>query len=264
MTHTFKLPSGVECEITEMTGKQQKILTEQNRKPHNEKLADMLVSVLVRVGDIAKPTVSFVKNEMLTCDRNSALVTLRQFSLDFEEEFIFMHKYKDTNGNKQEIEVAEKIEDGKFPFHPVQKLVAEATEDEDAIFAPAEYANYSEIEKDIFVTLPKSGQEVRFTLLDGKGEAIGIATKKTERSSHTSVYMRNPVYFKEGKDDRKIPIRLNLDDLAIKDIEFLRTQIKMHEGRVDSEILFENEATGKNEVLDVIGSVAFFFPSEAI
>lgn len=260
-THTFKLPSGIECELTGLTGKQQEILTQQNKKPHNEKLAEVLQSVIVRIGTMKNPSLAFIKNDMLTCDRNAALVELRQYSLDFEDEFIFMFKYKGEDGSKKEVEISEKVTEGKFPTRSIHKIV---TTDEGVEFEPVQYTDYSEIDKHVYITLPKTGTKVRFTLLDGKGESIGIATKKNTRSSHTVVYMRNPVYFKSSKDDKEIPVRINLSDLPIKDIEYLRTMIKNCEGRVDTEILFDNPATDKEEIMDVISSVAFFFPSEAI
>lgn len=62
-THIFKVPSGVEFEVTELTGKQQRILTEQSNKPHTEKLAEMLASVLVRVGKLHFTSQYFILNE---------------------------------------------------------------------------------------------------------------------------------------------------------------------------------------------------------
>jgi|AntAceMinimDraft_11_1070367.scaffolds.fasta_scaffold01765_14 hypothetical protein len=257
MTHTFKLPSGVECELSELTGKQQRILTEQNKKPHNEKLAEMLASILVRVGSKTDIDEKFIKEKMLTCDRNAALVEARQFSLDFEDEFVFMHTYKGADGQKHTVEISEKVPEGRFPSTPVKKLNAKKE------YEPANYSEYEEIEKDILIELPRSKKKVRFTLLDGSGEKIGVSTSKTKRSSHTPIKMRNPVYFEQGKKD-VIPVSLNLDNLGIKDIEFLRKKIKEFEGRVDTEIMFDHPVEDKQEILDVISTVAFFFPSEAI
>lgn len=258
MTHTFKLPSGVECELSELTGKQQRILTEQNKKPHNEKLAEMLASILVRIGTKVNVDEKFIKEDMLICDRNAALVEARQFSLDFEKEFVFMHTYKGADGAKHEVEISEDIPDGRFPMHAVKKL------NDKKKFVPANYAEYSDIEKHITIELPRSKKKVRFTLLDGTGEKIGVSTSKTSRSSHTPIKMRIPVYFEKKEKGGEIPVSLNLDSLPIKDIEYLRKQIKEYEGRVDTEIIFDHPVEDKNEVLDVISAVAFFFPSEAI
>lgn len=262
-THIFKLPSGVECEVTELTGKQQKILTEQNSKTHNEKLAEMLASVIVRLGTSFKPDAKFVQEEMLACDVKFALTEVRQFSLDFEATFGFTHTYKDAEGVKQTAEIEEDVPEGRFPFTPVKKLVGDDLVD-------ADYSEYAEIEKDITITLPRSQKVVRFTMLDGKGTSIGSKTRKTDRSSHTTLAMRRPVYFEESSKGNQVPIQLNLDTLALKDIEFLRSSIKKYEGQVDTEIMVErpdSETRSPNNremVVDVLSVTSFFYPSEAI
>lgn len=268
-THVFTLPSGVECEVEELTGKQQRILTEQNGKPHTEKLAEMLASVLVRVGTSFRPDVKFVQEEMLACDIKFALTEVRQFSLDFEPSFSFMHTYKDVEGNKQEVEIEEDIPEGRFPITTVKKLVTPEGGGEPEL-VDANYTEYADIEKNITVTLPKSGKKVRFTMLDGKGTTIGSKTKKNERSSHTTIMMRRPVYFEESGKGNEVPIQLNLDSLPLKDIEFLRGEIKKYEGQVDTEIMVERPdsdtrpANEKDMIVDVLSVVSFFFPSEAI
>lgn len=209
---------------------------------------------------------------MLACDRKKILVELRQFSLDFQQEFSFLYKYKDSAGKKQEVEIfvnlEEEGEDGQFPF------TAPKYRDETSLNAvEMDFAEYSEVlaNKQIKVTLPKSGEEIRFTQLDGNGEAIGAATKKTDRSSHTLLKMRNPVKFvqkSEGKDF--VPVQLDLDKLSYKDIEFLRKEIKSWEGNVDTETIFEHPEgdaapSGEKEVvLDLLSTTAFFFSSGAI
>lgn len=262
-THVFTLPSGVECEVEELTGKQQKILTEQNNKPHNEKLAEMLASVIVRLGSSFKPDTKFVQDEMLACDVKYALTEVRQFSLDFEDKFGFTHTYRDADGVKQEAEIEEYIPEGKFPFTTVKKLEGDELVDSNC-------SEYSDIEKDVIVVLPRSQKKVRFTMLDGRGTALGSKTKKTDRSSHTTILMRRPVYFEESSKGNEVPIQLNLDTLSLKDIEFLRSQIKKYEGQVDTEIMVErpdSETRSPNDremVVDVLSVTSFFYPSEAI
>lgn len=267
-THIFKVPSGVEFEVTELTGKQQRILTEQSNKPHTEKLAEMLASVLVRVGSLHNPDIKFVQNEILACDMKFALTELRQFSLDFEEEFGFVHTYKDLDGNKQSVDIIESIPNGRFPMTTMKREVP--TEDGKTELVDADYSEYSEIQREVTLTLTKSGKVVRFTMLDGKGSEIGSKTKKNDRSSHTTIMMRRPVYFEKSGKDNPVPIQLNLDSLPLKDIEQLRKAIKDHEGQVDTEIMVERPdsehrpANEKDMIVDVLSVLSFFFPSEAI
>lgn len=260
-THIFKLPSGVECEVKEMTGKHQRILTEQKNKKMGDNLNELLADVIVRVGTNASIDLDFVKS-MLACDRKKALTEVRQFTMDFDPVFKFTYDYTDQNGAKQkhplEIDLS-----GGFPTTTVK------VENKEGVLVDADFKEYADITREVKVTLPKSGKQVVFNLLDGKGEQIGVSTAKNARSSHTSILMRNPREFHKTANDT-VPVQLNLDNLAIKDLEFLRKSIKEREGQVDTEIMFEHpEAESKpaNErevVVDVLGVLAFFFPSEAI
>lgn len=261
-THIFTLPSGIECEIKELTGKHQRLLTEQKNKSHNDKLSAMLADVIVRVGSETKITEQFV-NDMLACDKKMALVEVRQFTMDFEPEFNFIYSYTDSNGKKQEVEMEIPVPEGHFKSEPVKVLEGDE-------LVPAKYEEYSALEKKVQITLPRSKELVEFTMLDGRGEKIGQSTAKNNRSSHTVIEMRNPVYFVKKDNGNTVPVKLNLDKLAYKDIEALRKAIKDYEGRVDTEIMFEHPeaefkaGAEKDVIIDVLGVTAFFFPSEAI
>lgn len=272
-THTFTLPTGIVCEVKEFTGKEQEILTATNKKTHTEKLNELLKSIIVRVGSNNKIDDNFL-DQMLECDKRFILVEARQFSMDFEPDFVFVYKYTDSNGKKAEFELREKIKDGHFPMFPMQLMnpaYDPDTENEDVPqFIPANYEDYSEVDRHYYTKLPKSGMMVRLSHLDGKGNAILQAVDKDKRTSSTIIQMRNPVYFEQGSGDNKVPIQLNLSKLSFKDIEHLRSVIKKMEGRVDTEIMFEHpeadsKPAGEKEVImDVLGTVAFFFPSGAI
>lgn len=261
-THIFRLPSGVECEVSEFVGKHQKLLTQQGKKTHNEKLSELLADVIVRVGTVTEIDTDFI-DTMLACDKKMALVEARQYTLGFEDFFTFHYKYTDKEGNKAVHEHDIPINEGKFPFSPVMV-------DQDGKLVPAAYEEYSDIQKDIFMTLPRSKEDIRFTMLDGRGETIGAATTKNNRSSHTALEMRRPVWFKKKEGGQPTPIKINLDNMSFVDIEALRKRIQEVEGRVDTEIMFEHPESEvkpqseKEVVIDVLGTPAFFFPSEAI
>lgn len=261
-THVFKLPSGVECEVKGMVGKHQRILTEKQNSDSNDNLNKVLADVIVRVGSNKDINEQFVKS-MLSCDRKKALVEVRQFTMDFETSFEFNYDYKDSNGQKQNYPLTLDLTDG-FPVKPL--IIVEGDKVKEA-----DYTEYSDIQRDIELVLPKSGMKIVFSLLDGKGEDIGSRTAKGNRSSHTAIKMRNPRELKESKNSGEIiPIQLNLDNLPFKDIEYLRATIKEIEGRVDTEFMFEHpeadfQPLGQRDVvIDIISQKAFFFPSEAI
>lgn len=273
-THTFKMPTGVLCEVKEFTGDQQEILTSSDKKSHTEKLNQVLKSIIVRIGSVSTIDDKFLE-QLLECDKRHILVEARQFTMDFDPDFTFVYKYTDTEGKKAEHEFKEKIPEGHFPMRPMQVVNPAydentlGTDEETPKLIDAEYAEYSDVEREHYCTLPKCGELIRFIHLDGKGTSILQATDKKNRNSSTPILMRNPVYFKQG-DNTKVPIQLNLKRLHLKDIEFLRKEIKLVEGSVDTEISFEhpeaeNRPAGERDVvLDVLGTVAFFFPSEAI
>ena len=251
-THKFKLPSGVECEVKEITGKHQRILTEQSNKSMGENLNDMLADVLVRVGDITGFDTDFVKS-MLSVDRRYALAQARMFTID-DPMFRFTWEYLDSEGAKQVIEKEADLSDG-FPMEPFLN----------------QYEKYSDIVKEITITLPRSGQQCIFKMMDGWSEEAGQKTKKKDRSSHTALIMRNPRILEDNHDKTgKVPIQANLDNMSLKDIEFLRTEIKRYEGKVDTEMMFEHPEAetrapnDRNVIVDLLGVTAFFFPSEAI
>lgn len=260
-THSFKLPSGVECEVKELTGKHQRLLTEQKNKKMGDNLNELLADVIVRVGSKKGVDLNFVKS-MLACDRKKALVEVRQFTLDFDPLFKFTYEYTDQNGIKQNHPLEIDLSDG-FPMTTLKVI------NDQGILEDAKYKEYADIDRELKVNLPRSKKDVVVNLLDGRGEEMGMRTAKSSRSSHTAILMRNPKEYHKTSNDT-IPIQVRLDDMSIKDIEFLRQTIKNVEGQVDTEIMVEHPeaefkpASEKNVVVDILGVLAFFFPSEAI
>jgi hypothetical protein len=293
MTHTFKLVSGIEAEVSELSGKEQRILTEQVSKTQEQRNFDLLGSLLKRVGDTDLSTMKeaerneFLKS-MLSCDRKRALGTARNYSTDFDPIYDFSYEYDSEDKKKGKQIWYEKCQigdDGDFSFTPIKHfeqsmLVNEQGKpltklrDIEAVLSQLEPAYFSTMEelnkaKFIYAILPKSGTQIRLRMLDGIGEAIGGATKKDQRSSHTSLIMRNACY--QHKGDVYISYTLSdLDKLPLTDLEFMRLLIKYIEGRVDSEVRFEHpeadlKATGdKIVIVDLMSQISFFFQSGGI
>lgn len=269
-THIFKLPSGPECEVTELTGKHQELLTIQSSKSHTERLTELLADCIVRVGSERNITPEFV-NAMLSGDKKKALVEIRQFTLGFQNSFSFTYEYLDSEKKKKTHEVVVDLDEkGEFPFRTmkIEKEVQKEDGTTTVELVDANFTEYDEVlaHKKVSLVLPRSGQEIQFTMLDGKGELIGSKTSKKDRSSHTLLKMRQPVYFhkkENGKDT--VPIQFDLNRAAYMDLEALRKKIKEVEPDVDTEVMFEHPEEGyKDEVVDILSVVAFFFPSEAL
>lgn len=257
---TFKLPSGVECSVTELVGKHQRILTEQSSTKHTDKLLLILKDIITRVGSKVNPDEEFIKN-MLACDTKMALVQARQLSMDNDPNIEFTWSFVNNAGEQVDHKESVVIPEAGFPFRPVRVKNAAGE------LVPANYEQYDQIERTISITLPRTKLEVSFVMIDGKGEEIGATTKKKDRSTHTLLKMRRPVY----KDkESNVSIGLDLDKLNLKDLEYLRGQIKEYEGQVDTEVQFEHpESEYRSEAekyvtIDLLSIVAFFFPSEAI
>ena len=261
MTHKFKLPSGVECEVSPLLGKHQRWLTEQSSVDIASNLNRVLADVLVRVGTETKIDEKFVLN-MLALDRKLALLEVRQFTLDFPKLFEFNYDYKTRDGEKATEPFDVDISEG-FKVVPLKVIEGDNIKE-------APYTEYSEIEKEVNLILPKTKQKVKFRLLDGVGESVGAHTPKKKRSSHTAIYMRIPQVESTSKKGNPVWHKLDLDNLPISDIEYLRATIKELEGSVDTEFMFEHpeaeykSSEEKDVVVDLITQIAFFFPSEAI
>lgn len=267
MTKTFKLLSGVECEITEFTGKHQRIMSEQKKKKLGENMLEVLQDIIVRVGSINKPGADFV-TAMLAGDKKKILIEARQFSLGAEDDsedskiFKFTYSWVDRNGQKQTTEFDLDLTTG-FPEHPYY------TKNPDGTLTQMDYKEYSEINKKVMLLLPRVKKEVQWEMLDGRGEQQALSIKRDDRSSHTKLELRNPIEFMEGSTG-KIPLKLNLDQLTFRDIEALRADIHAVEGDVDTFTEFDHpEADTKmpserTVKIDLISQIAFFFPSERI
>ena len=261
-THKFKLNSGIECEVKELIGKHQRWLTENDGTDFNSKLDKVLADVVVRIGSLTKITEETIRT-LLATDRKKILVEVRQYSLDFEKTFEFNYEYTNSQNEKCEHELSIDISNG-FNEKPLKVINSEG----DVVESP--YKELSEVVKDINIVLPKSGKRVIFSLLDGNGEKKAASIPRKSRSSHSAIMIRNPREIIQSNAGNDLPIVLDLDLLSIKDIEFLRSTIKEFEGSLDTEIMFEHpeaetkSAKDKEIVIDILGEVAFFFPSEAI
>ena len=245
-TYKFNLVSGVKCEIKELTGKHQEILTRQTRgESHADRLNQVLKSIVVRVGSVSNITEEFIEN-MLSEDRKHILVTARQFSMDFEDSFVFHYDYE-HNGRKKTYEVEIPLEDGKFPIKPLDTLVED----------------YADITKEVSLELPKSGLKVKFSPLTGVGERMASNAKREDRNASLIYTIRKCMYFRDTEKGG-VWMKLNPADLNFKDLKVLRDEIFKYEGKVDTEIIFNHPDTDEKINIDVVNTVDFFFPSGSI
>lgn len=268
MTHKFTLPSGFECEVREMTGKHQRLLTEKKGGDFNDKMNSLLVDILARVGDVTNVTEEFVRG-MLAADRKAALVMGRHFTLDFPATFKFTYTFKgefdlregDESRHYDEWKEEMEIKTPEFPIKPYPD--SEGWKD----------GAYKDIPRERTVKLKKSGLEITFKLLDGAGEARASLMTKEGMNSHTPILMRNPTRAHTGGAGGVVPIAMDsnaLDKLGLGDIEQLRKAVQDAEGEIDTVVTMTHphkelvEDRYQIVKLDLIQEVAFFFPSQAM
>lgn len=246
VTHVFKLPSGVECEVKELNGNHQDLLTKQGVNLVSQ-FDKILADIIVRVGTVTGSgiNVDFVE-QMLTADRNWVMFQARQFSLEFPEVFKLPVKYKDNNGAKIETSISMNLSDVTVKPYPFQA------------------SEYSDIKKDYMLDVKRFDGKIRVTLSDGISEKRISAISKKDVSSHIDLISHNPVYF-----NKQTPISLNLAKLGLMSIEDLRRQIMDLEGKVYADFLEEHPDTdnrvGEDKFIrgNLLGNVNFFFPSGA-
>ena len=275
LTYEGKLLTGVSFVVKELTGKEQRLMTEQGDKKQGDSFLEMMESIVISIGSVQNPKKDFIK-KLLSGDRKKILLEARKFSLigtDQENKFTFNYKYTNSKKTKEEHEFVVDLSNGcpETPYPIFDPKTGEVQKDETGKPLPVVCTEYDQVQKDVTITLPRSKKQVIFTLLDGFGEDIATLSKKKDKSSHTTLQMRNPreLYKKESSSEA-IPIQLHLDSLSLVDIEYLRKAIKNVEGEVDTIVEFEHPeaeikiGSEKTVRIDLVSQPAFFFPSGAI
>lgn len=248
--HQFNLVSGIPCEITELTGNHQDMITAGgDMSNHRSKLDKVLASIIQRLGSKTSVDIDDVK-AMLSADKKKALFMARQFSMDFDPTFVFNYKWIDGEGKGQETEMEVSIGDNDYterPFHDADGNVVTWNE-------------VSEVEKNQYLELKGIGK-VRYTMLDGYGELKGASIPKKDKGVTTALTMRNLVSFRKDKNGKDMALVLDPKKLSLKHSKQLWEHIKSHEGDFGTEVMIEDPKTGSAQPIDVLDQPAFFFPS---
>lgn len=230
-THTFQLPSGLECEVKELYGEISTYFSKKNLEA-GKALDLFLQNVIVRIGKQTEISPALVAN-MLSADRNKVMFEARQFSFDFPETYHF--KYK-----KREIEI----------------VFEEVIEQKPYSFASAAFSSYEEVLEAarIEVFLPKTQQKVFAYLLDGKAEKKMAKVDVEEASQLTLINLRRPTHISEKSNTE---VSIDLTKLPMKDVASLYSAIEQAEGKFDLLYYPENEFLPIN----LLGYKDFFSPS---
>ena len=252
MSLEFQLLTGVTCEVEKFTGNQQRILTEQTDKPIALRMAELILSVTKRIGNNIHLSIADIDN-LLSEDRKYILVKAREYTMAYDPIFRIDYEYKSVSGEFLKHPVDFTIPEEGLPCKPYAQQVDD----------------YSDIQREYQVTLPDSGVDCLFNLLDGHAEKRFGAIPKKQISAHTPLMMRNVrTLHKDGGST--IPIQANFDKMSMQDLTFLRKEIEKVEGEVLTTIKFDHpEADSRPDkerivTVDMLNEVGFFFPSGAI
>lgn len=276
--HRFNLLEGFEVQVRPMDGRHQTMLTKQSQLTFPERISTVMADLVDYVGSVRRPDAKFFDN-MLAGHRAKIMYEIRQFSLDFDMDFKFkLDFYNPKTKRKEPVEFDQMLEheieeevEGELVItkhpglrsHPYKVLV-------DGEYVPrvyeadADYQAVIDIDKYIYTTLPKSGKEIRFRMLDGRGESLGAKFKKEDLSSAVLLDMR---FIQEKLQLEKSVqwLEARHETYNIKDLTHIRTLIQKHEGRLDSETKVTNPFDeSEQQVLNILGSVSFFFPGGVI
>lgn len=241
LTHTFKLTTGVECEVRELTSEHQDMFTRKN-KP-KDFFDQILSELIVRVGKIKVVDKDFCAN-LLAPDRNKILFEARQFSLDFPEEFVGTVEWENDEDKKITDNYSVKLSEVKeTPF-------------------PFQYQEYSEVVANVDYDLTVLGIEnkVRITLPNGHSEQRIQDKYKKNIGSNAQIDLYNPRVLEKKESGVEIPISMNFKKTSMRSIEDLRKQIKALVGDFDT-VVAVNLPNGKIQKVNVMADPNFFFPS---
>lgn len=269
----FVLPSGIKMKVRNLKGIDQRTLTEQKNAKSKDTFNTMLADCTLQIGSKTHIDKKDIQR-MLANDRRFALMALRQHSLRNQHMFMFKFEWPLDNRAKdiQDYEVDLSQGFAQKPYYwvaqRIQELKANDAWQEGDEF-PVMFEDYSEVLEmaQQEITLPESGLEVQYMMLNGDQEAKWSNVDKESISSHTQIQMRAPKVILTAKEGEKtrVPMTLDLDNLDLLDIEFLRRDFREKEGFIDTFLTIQNQKdAAKESRVDLISTKDFFFPSQAI
>jgi len=286
-TKTFTLLSGVPCTIRSLIGRDQETLTKQDGAKANSQFNELLADAVVAIGDDRNITVDKIE-KMLTNDRRHVLVNLRQFTVRDKKTFKFTYEWPITSGDKDNQEYEINLSDENFPYVPYKWVLDEISDmDEQDLkefesengtiynaksnksgAIPVVYENYDEMLSSELNRVFKTSeeQEIHWEIQSGITEKKWSNFPKSKMSSLTPLEWHNPKYvFKKDESGKNMFTKWDVRKADYMDVEDFRIETKNVEGDIDTYITIENQNDpSKIKKIDLVSTVEFFFPSQAI
>ncbi|MHB9023436.1 MAG: T4 family baseplate hub assembly chaperone [Armatimonadota bacterium] len=220
--YPYTLPSGVPCELRELTGAEEELLTNPKLLKNGDAINQMLRNCLVSLGEKGEVSLTDVL-DLLAGDRLFMLVKLRQISLGDEVTVALTCPNPHCRATSQ---VPVNLED--LPVTP---------------YPP---------EREFSTVLPGSGQTVRFVPLDGHMEKRLAALPEATLSLAMLIRIR--------EIDGVAPTKKTLTEMALKDRQALRQAMLAADGGIDTTIESTCDGCGAPVRTRVESAPDFLFP----
>lgn len=266
------LPSGVGFTARAFIGADMELLStsvaDKGALAFNKLIEDCVISI----GTDRDITSSKIDN-LLSNDRKYLLLFLRQFSLNFKEKFEFTHEWPVTEDGQQKDVTPHSVIIKSFytkPYIWVQKEIEELKEkgEEFEYEFPEMYQSYKEVldlNLEQKIILEATGAEFFWEILTGNQENLFANVGKKQRHINLPIQMRKPRVLLKGKKGNKDQLTMyNTSKGDWMDLEQIRKEIRDKEGIIDTSLSIKHPTLEKVAQIDLIGTLAFFVPSQAI
>lgn len=220
--YPFTLPSGIPCEIRELTGAEEELLTNPKLLKNGDAINQVLRNCLLSLGEKTDVSMTDVL-DLLAGDRLFLLVKLRQVSLGDEMTVTLICPNPQCQATNQ---VTIHLDD--LPVTP-----------------------YTE-QREFTCTLAGSGQTVRFVHLDGHMEKRLAALPEATLSQAMLIRIRDI--------DGTPPTKKTLTDMALKDRQAVRQAMLEADAGIDTVVEMVCNGCGTPMRTRVEGTPHFLFP----
>ena len=246
-THKFILPTGVECEIlaANMGDFETLLSASQKQNAFSDALAKVLSEKIVRLGSTIFAELQPYQREkivaqMMPCDRDYSLLTMRQFAYDFPTEFTFFVEYTESSKRVKSKITMPLGEDGNFLFQPTEK----------------QHSDYAEIEKDLLIEI--QGQTIKVPIMVGETvEKVNKALKgKKDLLFADGLAMRGCA--KKTESGWVAMTANDFKKMLPPQIGSIYAELEKHEGKVFAEHIFAHPQTEQETRINIIATKDFF------
>lgn len=243
-TIVYTLQSGVEVEVSYITGEHQKIFSKSDGKDNEKK---MLKSLIQRIGDKKTVTGDDI-DKMPIADVKDLYIKMR-FD-NFDPEISFDLDWKNKEGNPFKHRHTIELSEGIFLRRPAQNKVT----------------SYQDLPEVYEIELPMSKKRIQVTRMTHK-----FVNEKAKNANRGDLHLNSMLEWQELRyvtidEETKKPrlIKAELDKMRARDIEFLRKQVIFNEGNISTLHTFSNpieELNYQTQQVDLTGGLSFLFPS---